>query len=539
MKPRFLALVSLLHLAAAADAGLPDNGADLVSVGLAGAAGDDVSLDPTMSSDGRFVAFESTATNLVQNDTNNARDIFLRDLQTGITLRVSESSGGAQSNGHSYSPAISADGRHIVFQSDATNLVGGDTNTRSDVFLHDRVTGFTTRVSVTSTGLQANAASYSPAISGNGEVIAFTSEATNLYFLGNGGYAQVYAHDTVSGGTYLCSRVVFTPGDHNSYQPHISHDGSRIIFRSSASNLAGGGIPNGTDIFLFEGGTVSLVSRGFNGALPDASSWSPVISGDGSSVAYRSSATNLIAGGTLGEFQVFLYDIASDTTMIVSRSTDGDHGNEESGDASISHDGKRVAFVSRASNLVAFDTGGFNNVFVRDVTTGTTACMTRLPGGQRGGGVYPTLAAGGDCLAFSSGMSYVPGHIGTVDVYLREYGTVSRNAGQNPASYTASRAALGEEWRAIVDLTTTGHTFAVVLGTNAPANGPLGGGRRLLVGGQTIFQLPAQPGPVASWSGVLPADPGLVGLPLYTQAVHIFGVTPFALSNAQDLCLAF
>ena len=436
-----------------------------------------------------------------------------------------------QANGESRGPTISADGRYVAFTSVASNLVAGDTNGLRDVFRHDRVTGSTTRVSVTTDGLQADGDSRSAAISGNGEVVAFTSDAANLYFLGNGGTSQIYAHDTVTGGTSLCSRLVFTPGDDASSVPDISHDGSRIVFRSLATNLAGGGDPATSDIFLFDGGTVSIVSRGVNGTDADDDSHAPVISGDGSSVAFESSASNLIPNGTLFR-QVFLYDIAGDITTIVSATTSGDHGQSQSSHPSISFDGKRVAFQSGASNLVPGDTNGQPDVFVRDVTTRTTVCLTRLPDGQQGRGEHPALAPGGEHIAFDTPAN-------GIDVYVRHYGVRSRNAGSNPESYVASRPVLGEEWRASVDLSTTGHSLAVIHGKIGSLDVPLGGGQRLLIGGQSIFKLPARSGPIAGWAATLPSDPGLAGRQLFTQAVHVLGVTPFALSNAQDLCMTY
>jgi hypothetical protein len=297
------------------------------------------------------------------------------------------------------------------------------------------------------------------------------------------------------------------------------------------------------DIFLYErtSGQISRVNRGFNGALPNNDCWEPAISADGAWVAYRSSASNLIAGGAAGQSQVYLQEVTGSSPSIVSVHTYGNHGNGYSGSASLSSDGTRVAFLSVAGNLVPGDTINTYDLFLRDVITGTTVCMTRGSSGQLRGGSSPALAAGGAFIAFASfGSDFVPDDTnGRHDVFVRDYGVRSRNAGANPASYSASRTVLGEEWRGRVDLTTTGHAFAILYAKVAPANAALGGGQRLLIGGQTLFKLPAQPGPVATWSGLVPNDPSVVGVTLYTQAVHLFGVTPFALSNAQDLCLGY
>jgi len=544
MKAPILIAVSILFFATTAAASPWDNGVERVSVSSSGTQGGFGSDAPAISANGRFVAFESYATNLVAGDTNDLPDVFLHDRQTGATVLVSRSSGGAQSNGGSRYPAVSADGRFIAFSSVGTNLVAGDTNGVEDVFLHDRITGFTTRVSVTTSGAQADGYSTNPAISGDGQFVVFSSSATNLHVLGNGGFTQVYVRDTGASRTTLCSVAAFlVPGNSNSQNPAISADGSRIVFQSSASNLTTVDDPLVVDIFLYEraSGLISRVNRGYNGATPDDHSADPAISADGNWVAFRSTASNLIAGGTLGESQVFLQEIAGGNASIVSVHTNGNHGDDFSGSASISSNGKRVAFRSQATNLVPGDTNGLEDLFIHDVATGTTACMTRAPGGQQAGGVDLAFAAGGDFIAFASDVTdYVPGDTnGSSDVFVRDYGVFLRNAGANPSSYRSSRTVLGEEWRAGVDLTTTGHAFAVLYGKAGPANLTLGGGQRLLIGGQAIFKLPARPGPVATWSAPVPLDPSLVGLTLYTQAVHLLGVTPFELSNTQDLCLAY
>jgi Tol biopolymer transport system component len=151
-----------------------------VSVSSAGSQARGRSFDPAISADGRLVAFTSVAKNLVAGDASVRRDIFVRNRATGRTRRVSVSSTGAEANSLSLFPAISADGRFVVFTSAASNLVGGDTNRKYDIFLHDRATGRVHRVSVSSTGAQANNQSLWPAISADGRIVAFTSYASNL-----------------------------------------------------------------------------------------------------------------------------------------------------------------------------------------------------------------------------------------------------------------------------------------------------------------------------------------------------------------------
>src|SRR5207248_5589264 len=151
-----------------------------VSVSSAGVEASGYSSGPSISADGRFVAFRSDAANLVADDTNNVADVFVHDRQTGETQRVSVSTAGAEANGVSQRPAISADGRYIMFTSAASNLVAGDTNYSWDVFVHDRESGETLRVSVSSDGVQGTRSSFGGAISADGRYVAFASTASNL-----------------------------------------------------------------------------------------------------------------------------------------------------------------------------------------------------------------------------------------------------------------------------------------------------------------------------------------------------------------------
>jgi len=164
-----------------------------VSVASLGAQGIGDSEGPSISADGRFVAFYSSAANLVASDTNGARDVFVRDRKTGKTTRVSVDSHGAQGNGDSLIPSISADGRFVAFYSDAANLVAGDGNAAGDGFVRDRKAGRTKRVSVASHGTQGNDTSFPPSISADGRFVAFTSLANNLVAGDTNGASDIFA----------------------------------------------------------------------------------------------------------------------------------------------------------------------------------------------------------------------------------------------------------------------------------------------------------------------------------------------------------
>ena len=225
----------------------------LVSVDSSGVQGNRDSEYPSISADGRYIAFESEADNLVAGDTNGYSDIFVRDHNTGITTRVSVSSSGGQGSNASTSPSISGDGRYVAFVSRASNLVAGDTNGNSDIFVHDRNTGITTRVNVNSSGGQAIGVSYSPSISADGRYVAFYSIASNLVSGDTNGQMDIFVHDRDTGIT-TCVSVDSggVLGNGSSYDPFISADGRYVVFDSSASNLVSGDTNGVSDIFVHD-----------------------------------------------------------------------------------------------------------------------------------------------------------------------------------------------------------------------------------------------------------------------------------------------
>ncbi|MEG4920756.1 calcium-binding protein, partial [Microcoleus sp. F10-D1] len=352
-----------------------------VSVDSAGNQGNNISTEPSLSANGQFVAFWSNATNLVPGDTNNTNDIFVRDSLTNTTTRVSVDSAGNQGNNLSSDPSISADGRFVAFFSNATNLVPGDTNNSGDIFVRDLLTNTTTRVSVDSAGNQGNKYSGDPSISANGRFVAFFSNATNLVPGDTNNSGDIFVRDLLTNTTTrvsVDSAGNQTKGFYNSFEPigsfdpSISADGRLVAFYSSATNLVPGDTGNNMDIFVRDtlANTTTRVSVDSAGNQANNYSLSPSISADGRFVAFHSDASNLVPGDTNNRFDIFVRDLLTNTTTRVSVDSAGNQGNKGSFESSISADGRRVTFSSEATNLVPGDTNNTLDVFVSE--TGNT-----------------------------------------------------------------------------------------------------------------------------------------------------------------------
>jgi Tol biopolymer transport system component len=356
-----------------------------VSVDSNGAQGNGVSFRPSISADGQFIAFESTSTNLVENDTNGQMDVFVHDRHTGKTIRVSVDSSGQEGNDWSELPSLSADGSLVAFTSYATNLVANDTNGLGDVFVHDRATGETTRVSVDSQAHQAHGLSWLPGIDAEGRFIAFASDAADLVANDTNDRPDVFVHDRLTGETTRVSVdsqgqqgnrasgfECFPPYGCHSEPISISADGSAIAFMSLASNLVTGDTNNLWDTFVHDRvtGTTARVSVSSQGDEGDAESDASCLSGNGRLVAFRSYASNLVAGDTNASPDFFIHDRATGETWRASVSASGKQANDNSLGCSLSGDGRWLTFSSLATNLVVEDTNGALDIFVRDLIPG-------------------------------------------------------------------------------------------------------------------------------------------------------------------------
>jgi hypothetical protein len=363
-----------------------------ISMGLSGAQANGKSWEVSISGNGRYVAYSSDANNLVSNDTNGARDVFLYDRNTGSTTRVSVSSGGVQGNARSDQPSVSYDGHYVAFRSYATNLVANDTNDPSDIFVRDTWALQTTRVSVGPGGAQADAGSTNPAISGNGRYVAFASYATNLVAGDvNGPLSDIFVYDRNLGVTELISSIdtlAATYGNNESYTPDINYDGNFVVFISRATDLVTVVPPlNGTaHVFLRNRATLrtKLVSTSYVGAQSNADSYTPSISGDGRFVVYASDGSNLdLTPDINGVRDIFLHDREIGLTQRISRAYNTEYPNGRSHAPVISSDGRHIAFTSEATNLVSDDSNNKWDVFAYDrqaVTVNFLTISSNVPG---------------------------------------------------------------------------------------------------------------------------------------------------------------
>lgn len=395
----------------------------LLSLDTASGDSNGASSGVAVSSDGLYVVFQSTATDLVAPATNGASQIFRRNTQTGTTVLVSTDGVGTQGNADSFEPAVSSDGNLVAFASNATNLIGAaDTNGVSDVFVRDITGGTTVRVSVAAGGAQADGDSTEPAIAVDGPsiIVSFTSDATDLIGgADTNNRSDVFVH-TLPGVT--TERVSVGPGgiegDKDSFQSCLSADGNLVAFATESDNFFEVD-DDWVDIFVRDrqAASTEMLSTTSKGAGSDAPSFGPAISGNGRYVAFQSFATNLISGdkNTLGD--ILLRDRQTDVTTRVSVDSAGAEGTGAfpgiDGAPSISNDGRFITFHSSFTNLVPDDTnvcgicftpGCCEDVFVHDTLSGKIERVSVDNAGTQASGssVLPAIAADGKFIAFES-----------------------------------------------------------------------------------------------------------------------------------------
>nr|WP_246441644.1 VCBS domain-containing protein [Xanthobacter tagetidis] len=296
----------------------------LVSSSSSGTPGNGTSSGYQFSADGTKVLFYSYANNLVAGDINGVADVFVKNLETGAVTLVSSSSSGTPGNGTSYGHQFSADGTKVLFYSYANNLVAGDINGVADVFVKNLETGAVTLVSSSSSGTPGNGTSYGYQYSADGTKVLFQSDASNLVAGDINGAADIFVKDLETGVvTLVSSSSSGTPGNQTSYSHQFSADGTKVLFYSSASNLVAGDINGAADVFVkdLESGAVTLVSSSSSGTPGNGTSYGHQFSADCAKVLFRSYASNLVAGDTNGTYDVFMKDLATgEVTLLSARS---------------------------------------------------------------------------------------------------------------------------------------------------------------------------------------------------------------------------
>ena len=369
----------------------PHQDRGVVSVRTGGAQGVDDSRQGSLSANGRFIAFASKAPNLVNGDANNAEDIFVHDRKKKKTKLISKHSNGTKGDLASDEPSISATGRFVAFTSEATNLAGFDPNDGSDVFVRDRKTGTTTRVSIrTRPGqfLVVPSDSRDADISADGRFVVFASRKDWLVADDDNDAFDVFIHDRKKKKTKLISKTPDgTVGDATSKHPRISDDGRFVVFESFATDLIGNDTNGDEDVYLYDRRKkkmrrVSVTSKGLQRS---GESDDPHISGNGRFIAFESHAKLNGKDGN-GFRDIYVHDRVTRKTKPVSKSSGGTLGNAPSGDAWLSRNGRWVAFESNADNLVGNDGNGTQDVFVHDREKNKTRRVVK-----RGNGAEPSV----------------------------------------------------------------------------------------------------------------------------------------------------
>ena len=406
-----------------------------------GGWGDAQSSSGALTPDGSIVVFSSGATNLVVPDLNIQFDAYWLDRTSGTLLRVDQSSAGIQANDYSVAIGVSADGRHVLLGSDATNLVPGDSNATPDIFVHDIATGLTTRVSVSSSGAQANAGGGRCGISGDGNYVVFDSDSTNLVPGDTNGFADVFLHDRLSGTT---SRISVgqggAQGNSVSAEPSISADGRWVAYATASTNIVvpdTTGSPNAdvvvVDLLTF---TTRRASQTAGGLQATGDSRNPRISADGRFVAFTTTATNLYPGNGPGN-DIYVWDALTGDLRPASVSSSGVAGNNESRDCAISGDGRFVAFESFATNLIP-GSSGIPKLIVHDMLLGTNrlASVSNTGASANGWSKLAAISGDGQHVMFTcEATNLIPGTPYTLD---RVY--VSDCSPSAPVSYCTPKA---------------------------------------------------------------------------------------------------
>lgn len=361
------------------------------------ATGAGAAQEPSVSADGRFVAFSSDAPNLGPTDTNAVRDVYLHDRQTGDTILVSHNLAGTDAgNGRSNEPSISQDGNFVSFSSLATDLVAGAANNlTTEIYIWKRSDNSIRLASVNSSGGTPGEFSAEPNTNGDGNFVAYTSPTSASSLVAGGVDVNNLRDVFLWNGTTNTNQLVSVTtggaaGNRGSFDPSVSASGQFVAFRSEADDLVAGVDLNGAtrDIYMRDmtAGVTILVSRGLAGAGANGVSDSPSISADGNFVVFSSEASNLVASDSNGAVRdIFVFNRTDNSTTLISQNQQrSGSGNGVSSEPSISQDGRFVAFTSAAPDLVAGDTNAATDIFLYDLSTGAMNRVSTSTAGAQG-----------------------------------------------------------------------------------------------------------------------------------------------------------
>jgi hypothetical protein len=399
----------------------------LVSTSDNGVKGNRESREPQISDDGSVVVFRSKARTLDPADTDGTFDIYAKTVSTGDIALASVTSSGTKSNGTSEQATVSGSGSMVAFQTKASNLDANDTDTNFDIYVKNLTTGALTLVSQTKAGTKSNGVSDEPDISADGTVVSFRSTATNLDPADTDTVPDVYEKNLVTGDLSLVSvNGAGTKGNAHSGRPSLSTDGSLVAFRSQSNDLLAADTDGAFDIYLknMSTGALRLVSSNASGVGGNGASTTPMISADGTRVAFRSSATDLLAADPDSIYDIYVKDMTSGAVILASTTSTGTKSNGGSVNPSLSADGSAVAFGTFATNFDARDTDTFQDAYVKFLGSGALVLASTSATGTKGNAntLFPWISGNGSTAVFRSDASNLVSadtdHTG--DVYLKQ-----------------------------------------------------------------------------------------------------------------------
>ena len=478
---------------------MPGNDAVLLTTSANGTLANGFSQEGRLSPEGGFLIFSSQASNLLPG-AYGGQEVFLKDLHSGEVRRIATNVNGEQANNQSGGGSMSADARFVVFESGASNLVSGDLNAASDVFVKDLQTGAVRRVSTDANGDegQAGFGSSGGQFSRDGRFVVFQSQANNLVAGDANPFEDVFVKDLQTGAI----RLVSTDSDGKSANwfcdtASFVGDGSKVVFRSYAANLVADD-SNGTgDIFVKDlvSGICRRVSTDSSGAQANGYSGNPAFSANGRYVVFESDASNLVANDSNGARDVFVKDLQTGSVQRVSEDNSGRQGNGASANAAISSDGRFVVFDSMAANLVANDTNGATDIFVKDRQTGAIARVS-VSADETQGNFWsrnPVLSEDGKYIVFESNAStIVAGDSNTFSDIFRVLNPFMQNSGgtdgiETSVTYTLPAAVENLRLTGNESIDGTGNSLGNILDGNSAGNRLEGrGGNDSLEGGSGI-----------------------------------------------------